>query len=129
MSLNTDWEENTRVKSPQTFPRKSKFAFSFHFLFSPRTNTSINCPRTLFSVNPSPPATLRAKRTSIRGLFAKFDSSMHTKSACSCALSVIIECKYPRKGSSINNVLNESSREERFINAAIACCDVFAVYC
>lgn len=65
----------------------------------------------------------------MRGLLAKFDSSMHTKSACSCALSMIIECKYPKKGSSFNNVLNDSSRAERFIKAAIACCDVFAVYC
>ena len=127
--LYTDWEENTRVKSPQTFPRKSKLACLFHFLFSPRTNTSINCPRTFFSVNPSTSATLRVNRTSIWGLFAKFDSSIHTKSDCSCSLSVIIECKYPRKGSSINNALNDSSRAERFINAAIACCDVFAVYC
>jgi hypothetical protein len=35
--------------------------------------------------------------------------------------------KYPRNVSSINNVRTSSSRDDKFINAAIACCAVFAV--
>jgi hypothetical protein len=119
---------HTRVRSPHTLAKKSKVAFSFHFLFSPRTNTSINCPNTFVSLNPSTSDICNPRRASIRGLFARFDRSIQTKSACWCVLSTRIECKYPRKCSSINMVLSASSRADKFISAAIACCDVFSVY-
>ena len=75
-------ERGTLVISPHTFAKKSKVAFGFHFLFSPSTNTSINCPNTVFSVNPSTPGTFTPVIVSIRGLFAKFDKNIQTKSAC-----------------------------------------------